>query len=139
MNTILAPLHGDQDPIASVLVVEDDEHIAQVLKFILERQDYAVTIVADGRAAKTLIENTATPPELILLDVMLPYIDGFELIRIVRAQESWKSTPIVMLSAKTMEKDIVRALDAGANDYIVKPFQADELLARVRRYIREPA
>ncbi len=124
---------------ASVLVVEDDEHIAQVLKFILERQDYAVNIVADGRAAKALIESAATPPELILLDVMLPYIDGFELIRIVRAQETWKSTPIVMLSAKTMEKDIVRALDAGANDYIGKPFQADELLARVRRYIREPA
>ena len=138
MKTIDAP-QAFREPIASVLVVEDDEHIAQLLKFILERQDYAVTIAADGRVARLLIESTAIPPDLILLDVMLPYVDGFELVRIIRAQPNWKATPIVMLSGKTMEQDIVRALDAGVNDYMVKPFQPDELLARVRRYMREPA
>lgn len=138
MKTINAS-QAFREPIASVLVVEDDEHIAQLLKFILERQDYAVTIAADGRVARLLIESTAIPPDLILLDVMLPYVDGFELVRIIRAQASWKSTPIVMLSGKTVEQDIVRALDAGVNDYMIKPFQPDELLARVRRYMREPA
>ncbi len=125
--------------IASILLVEDDEHLADLLKFVLEREDYAIAVVTDGRLAKELIESTVVPPDLILLDVMLPYVNGFDLIHIVRTQETWASTPIVMLSAKTMEQDIVRALDAGANDYMVKPFQPNELLARVRRLLREQA
>lgn len=137
--TNLQTHYSIDDNIASILLIEDDEHIAQVLKFVLERHEYAVTIATDGRIAKALIESTATPPDLILLDVMLPYVDGFELIRIVRDQENWASTPIVMLSAKATEQDIVRALDSGANDYMLKPFQMEELLARVRRFIREPA
>lgn len=126
-------------PLVSIFVIEDDEHIAQILKFMLERQGYAVTIMADGRVARDHIETSKIPPNLILLDVMLPFVDGFELVRIVRIQAGWESTPIVMLTAKTMEQDIVRALDAGANDYIVKPFQPEELLARIRRYLKAEA
>lgn len=120
----------------SVLVVEDDEHIAQVLKFMLERQGYQVTHAADGRAACSHIESLETVPALVLLDVMLPYIDGFEIVRIIRDRPAWADVPIVMLTAKAMERDIVRALDAGANDYVVKPFQPNELLARMRRFLR---
>lgn len=121
-----------------ILVVEDDEHISQILKFMLERQGYRVRLATDGMAAKEAIEQAAELPALVLLDVMLPYLDGFEVIGIIRALPEWKQVPVVMLTAKTTERDIVRALDAGANDYVVKPFQPAELLARVRRYLRQP-
>lgn len=122
-----------------MLVVEDDEHIAQVLKFMLERQGYQVVHAADGRAACAHVESAVDLPALVLLDVMLPYVDGFEIVQVIRSREAWADVPIVMLTAKTMERDIVRALDAGANDYVVKPFQPNELLARVRRFLRVPS
>lgn len=118
-----------------VLVIEDDDHIAQVLKFMLERHGYAVTLAADGLQARELVTRT-DPAALVLLDVMLPHVDGFELVAIMRRQPGWEATPIIMLTAKNMETDIVRALDAGASDYIVKPFQPNELLARIRRHCR---
>ena len=121
----------------SILVIEDDEPVAQVLKFMLEQQNYAVTLIGDGRAARTQIESSRNPPALILLDVVLPYVDGFELLGLIRTQDGWTSTPVIMLTAKTSEQDIVRALDAGANEYIVKPFQPDELLALIRRYLQK--
>lgn len=120
----------------SILVVEDDEHIADLLRFLLERQGYHVEGRADGRAALSFIESSAIKPCMILLDVMLPFIDGFELVGAIRSRSGWDAIPIVMLTAKTTEADIVRALDAGANDYIVKPFQPNELMARVRRYLK---
>ncbi len=120
-----------------VLVIEDDEHIRLLLTFILKRQGYRVKACADGRVARDYIETSANLPGLILLDVMLPFFDGFELVRIIRSQPGWEEIPIVMLTAKSMESDIVRAFDAGANDYIVKPFQPNELLARLRRFLRE--
>lgn len=120
----------------SVLVVEDDDHIAQVLRFMLQRQGFEVTVSTDGAAARSHIQQSRAP-NLVLLDVMLPHVDGFELVRAIRGQDGWESTPVIMLTAKNQEADIVRALDAGANDYIVKPFQPNELLARIRRYLRE--
>lgn len=126
-------------PSPSVLVVEDDEHILHILKFMLERQGYRVVHAADGRAASSYIASATDLPGLVLLDVMLPYVDGFELVSLIRARSEWADVPIVMLTAKTTERDIIRALDAGANDYIVKPFQPNELLARVRRFLRTPS
>ena len=121
----------------SILVVEDDEHIGELLKFLLERQGYRVDRCTEGRAARAYIDGGNAPPRLILLDVMLPFCDGFELVGLIRAQPGWDEVPIIMLTAKTTESDIVRALDAGANDYIVKPFQPNELMARLRRYVKE--
>lgn len=123
---------------ATVLVVEDDENIAYLLKFMLEREQYQVALARDGRKAKEFIE-TQSPPHIALLDVMLPFVDGFELIRLIRGRITWRSVPILMLSAKTQEQDVVRALDAGANDYVQKPFAPNELLARVRRYAKAPS
>lgn len=120
-------------PTVSALVVEDDEHIAQLLKFILERERFVVHLARDGREAKAFIEQNP-PPAIVLLDVMLPFFDGFALVTILRAQPAWKTVPVIMLTAKTQEKDIVRALDKGASDYIVKPFQPAELLARIKRF-----
>ena len=119
-----------------VLVVEDDDHIAQVLRFMLERQGYRVIHLADGRAASEHIAAAAEAPALILLDVMLPYLDGFELVALARARADWTAVPILMLTAKNTERDTVRALDAGANDFVSKPFQPNELLARVRRLLK---
>jgi DNA-binding response OmpR family regulator len=122
----------------SVLVVEDDVHIAHVLGFMLERQGYRVIHVADGRAAVQHV--VAQPaPDLVLLDVMLPYVDGFEIVGLIRAQAGWEAVPVLMLTAKNTERDTVRALDAGANDFIIKPFQPQELLARLRRFLKTPA
>ncbi|QYF92476.1 response regulator [Massilia sp. PAMC28688] len=120
----------------SILIVEDDENIAELLKFLMERQGYEVHLRTDGHTARTFVETGTALPCLVLLDVMLPFIDGFELVKLIRRREGWGAVPIVMLTAKTMEADIVRALDAGANDYIVKPFQPNELMARVRRYLK---
>ncbi|MCG2583963.1 response regulator transcription factor [Massilia sp. TS11] len=125
---------------ARIFLVEDDEHISQVLQFMLERQGYTVELATDGRAAMARIAQGAPVPDLILSDVMLPFHDGFALVRAMRARsDGWQSAPILMLTAKSMEADIVRALDAGANDYVVKPFQPNELLARLRRYLRSTA
>ena len=122
----------------TVLVVEDDAHIAHVLTFMLERQGYLVTHVADGRAAVRHVAS-APAPDLVLLDVMLPYVDGFEIVGLIRAQDGWQTTPVIMLTAKNTERDTVRALDAGASDFIIKPFQPQELLARLRRFIKTAA
>lgn len=99
---------------------------------MFKREDYTVHVARDGREARDFIQNNP-PPNIVLLDVMLPFVDGFTLVSVVREQPAWKITPVIMLTAKSQEHDIVRALDAGANDYILKPFQPAELLARVKR------
>ncbi|WP_029524437.1 MULTISPECIES: response regulator transcription factor [Polaromonas] len=116
----------------TVLVAEDDENISHLLSFMLKREKYLVHQARDGRQAKKFIENNP-PPAMVLLDVMLPFFDGFALLGLLREQPAWKNTPVIMLTAKTQEQDIVRALSAGANDYVLKPFQPAELLARIKR------
>lgn len=123
---------------ASILVIEDDDNIAQLLEFMLAREGHAVQILADGETARRHIVAQA-PPALVLLDSMLPYRDGMALLGDMRAQPGWGTVPVIMLTAKSLERDIVRALEAGASDYVVKPFQPQELLARVRRYVRGAA
>jgi DNA-binding response OmpR family regulator len=115
------------------LVVEDDPHIGLLLKFMLERNGYRVALCSDGKLARDHIMSEPAPA-VALLDVMLPFLDGFQLVALVRAQPGWEQVPVLMLTAKAQERDIARALEAGANDYIQKPFQPEELLARVRRF-----
>jgi two-component system, OmpR family, response regulator len=117
----------------TVIVVEDDRVTVMVLEHMLSRHGFTVQTARDGRQAGDFIERLATPPVLILLDVMLPYIDGFELIKKIRQREAWAEVPIIMLTSKSQEQHIVRALDDGANDYVVKPFRPGELMARIRR------
>ena len=120
----------------SILMVEDDEHIAYILRFLLERNGFAVEQAADGRQA--LARLAQPPPDLVLMDIMLPYHDGLELLERLRAEPGWRTVPVLMLTAKAREADIVQALDLGANDYVTKPFQPEEVLARVRRVLRRP-
>lgn len=102
---------------------------------MLKRRGFEVQLASEGREAAALLESVA-PPELVLLDIMLPFIDGFELIRHIRDRPAWKTTPIIMLTSRAQERHVVRALDSGANDYVVKPFQPEELMARVRRFVK---
>lgn len=118
-----------------VLVIEDDEHIGPLLVFMLERHGYRVQACTDGRQARQFIESAAGAPQLVLLDVMLPFHDGFELLALIRARPDWQALPVLMLTAKASATDIERARALGATDYIQKPFQPDELLARLHGFI----
>ena len=115
-----------------VLVAEDDQSIAFLLQFLLEREGYQVVMASDGQQAIQLIDSLP-PPQLAILDIMMPYADGFEVLAHLRTKPDWQAIPVIMLTAKSQEKDIVRALDAGASDYVVKPFLPEELKARIRR------
>jgi DNA-binding response OmpR family regulator len=117
----------------TVLVVEDDRVIATLVQHLLERRGYAVEVVPDGRAAVDRLASD--PPGLVVLDVMLPFVDGFELIERIRGTASWRDVPIVMLTVRSQERHVVRALEAGANDYMIKPFKPGELAARIRRFL----
>ncbi len=116
------------------LVVEDNEHIAYMLDFILRRAGYDVIAAGNGQEAQAAIGGIE-PVDVILLDLMLPYVSGFQLISEVRASPEWQHVPILVLSGKVLEQDIVRAFDLGASDYVTKPFRPEELLARLRRLV----
>jgi len=115
-----------------ILVVEDDEAILRGIAWNLEAEGFAVCSVMDGRSAVT--EALEKRPDLILLDIMLPEQSGFQVCRILRRKGV--TTPIVLLSAKNAEHDIVTGLELGADDYVTKPFRFAELLARIRAHLR---
>lgn len=112
--------------ITKVLIVEDDANIAELLRLYLEKEGYKVAIAPDGGEGLRLFSDFK--PSLVLLDIMLPVIDGIEVCR--RIRESAK-TPIIMLTAKGETEDKVIGLDLGADDYVTKPFEMKELLARI--------
>lgn len=118
-----------------VLVVEDDASCAELLKYILSREGYQVVVAEDGLAAQNRINILNQPPDLVLLGLMLPFVDGYQLLQQIRQKPEWGNTPVIIFSAKTQEQDIVRAFDLGASDYVTKPFQPGELLARIHRQI----
>src|SRR5262245_13621190 len=111
----------------SILVIEDDPALLRGLKDNLEAQNFSVQFARDGRAGLDAI--LAQPPDLLLLDLMLPKMNGYEICRAVRARHL--DMPIIMLTAKGHEDDIIRGLELGADDYVTKPFSIRELMARV--------
>ena len=115
----------------SVLVVEDDSNISQLLQLYLEKDGYAVTLAADG--GQGLEKFRAIHPDLILLDVMMPVMDGWTLCKTIRAESQ---TPVIMLTAKAETDDKVTGLKSGADDYITKPFEMREVLARIEAVLR---
>ena len=117
-----------------VLVVEDEQALADLLRYNLEREGYRVAVAGDGDEALMLAAEA--PPDLILLDWMLPKASGVEVCRRLRARQESRNTPVVMLTARGEETDRVRGLDTGADDYITKPFSMSELLARIRAVMR---
>jgi two-component system, OmpR family, alkaline phosphatase synthesis response regulator PhoP len=120
-----------------ILVVEDEEHIAFGIKFNLEAEGYRVTAVTNGPAALKAVENTEDPVDLILLDLMLPGMSGYEVCEQVR--DSGRNMPVLMLSARTLSEDRTRGFDVGANQYMLKPFELGELIARVKNLLAQSA
>ena len=115
----------------SVLIVEDDHNIAELLQMYLEKEGYAVTVANDG--GQGLAKFRAVSPDLVLLDVMMPVMDGWAVCKAIRADSQ---TPIIMLTAKGETTDKVSGLKAGADDYITKPFEMKEVLARIEAVLR---
>ena len=121
---------------ARILVAEDDPVTVRFLQSLLEENGFEVLVAEDGRHAHELA--TSGSPDLIISDLVMPYRDGFGLIRALRSLEELTRVPIIILSMKDREADIVRGLEEGADDYVVKPFNARELLARVRKQLDRP-
>jgi DNA-binding response OmpR family regulator len=118
-----------------ILVVEDEADIAQLIKHTLERSgDARVETVGSGDAAVKSVQ--ASTPDLVILDLNLPALDGMEVCRLIRARPATAGVPIIMLTARTGEADRVSGLDLGADDYVTKPFSLRELAARVRAVLR---
>ena len=115
----------------SVLIVEDDRNIAELLQMYLEKEGYAVTVASDG--GQGLVKFRSIRPDLVLLDVMMPVMDGWTVCKSIRAESQ---TPVIMLTAKGETDDKVTGLKAGADDYITKPFEMKEVLARIEAVLR---
>ena len=115
----------------SVLIVEDDRNIAELLQMYLEKEGYAVTVANDG--GQGLAKYRAIKPDLVLLDVMMPVMDGWSVCKAIRAEAQ---TPIIMLTAKGETDDKVTGLKSGADDYVTKPFEMKEVLARIHAVLR---
>ena len=115
----------------SVLVVEDDRNIAELLQMYLEKEGYAVTVAGDGGLG--LDKFRAIKPDLVLLDVMMPVMDGWAVCKAIRAEGN---TPVIMLTAKSETDNKVAGLKSGADDYITKPFEMREVLARIEAVLR---
>jgi two-component system alkaline phosphatase synthesis response regulator PhoP len=117
-----------------ILVVDDEANIIELVKFNLEREGYQVITANDGTIALELVRNEK--PDLILLDIMLPGMDGLSVCRTINSKDETKGIPIIMLSARGEELDKVLGLEMGADDYITKPFSPRELVARVKARLR---
>jgi DNA-binding response OmpR family regulator len=117
-----------------VLIVEDNEHAAYLLRTLLEHAGFAVSVSPDGRDAIAKLDSME-PVDLVLLDLMLPYVSGYQVLIEARQNPKWRDVPIIVVTARTLEMDAVRALQTGANDFVRKPFLPEELVARVRRAI----
>ena len=122
-----------------VLIVEDDNDLVKLLKYNLEKEGFKVNYATDGTIA--LAEARRDPPDLVILDLMLPGLDGLEVCRQLRRADRFSRTPVLILSARNEEADRVVGLEVGADDYVTKPFSTREVIARVRALLRrnEPA
>ena len=117
-----------------ILVVDDEVDLVETVRFSLELEGYDVLVAYNGEEA--LNQARKENPDLILLDLMLPKLDGYKVCRLLKFDERYKHIPILMLTAKIQEKDKVTGMETGANEYITKPFEMDELMKKVKGYLR---
>ena len=117
----------------SVLVVDDEPNIVLSLKFLMQEAGFDVRVARDGQEALRAIRER--PPDLVLLDLMLPKRDGFDLCQTIRANPKWAATRIMILTAKSRESEREKGLALGADDYMTKPFSTRELVERVKRHL----
>ena len=119
----------------SVLVVDDEPNIVMSLEFLMEQAGLEVRVAADGNAAIKALE--AKVPDLVLLDVMMPKPDGYDLCRMIRANPEWQDIKIIMLTAKGRDVERERGMALGADDYVIKPFSTRELVERVKTMLED--
>jgi len=119
---------------AGIMIIEDDPDICEILKYNLQQEGFDVVIFYDGK--KGLDALLKDPPDLVLLDLMLPGRNGLEIARIIRKDEHTFNLPIIMITARSEEMDILQGLEQGADDYISKPFSPKEVIARVKALLR---
>lgn len=117
-----------------ILVVEDEQHLGIGIKYNLEAENYRVTLVEDGPTALRLIDNSSETIDLVVLDLMLPGMSGYTVCETIR--DAGLTLPVLMLSARTLAEDRTRGFDVGANQYMNKPFELDELLSRVKNLLQ---
>lgn len=117
-----------------VLIVEDEEALSTLLEYNLGKEGFQTVVASDGDEALLKIEDA--PPDLIILDWMLPNISGIEICRRLRSKPDTRNIPVIMLTARSEEADRIRGLETGADDYLTKPFSTDELIARIRAVLR---
>lgn len=121
-------------PLATALVVDDDEDIVYLLRLLLLRDGFIVHTATNGRDAAEFIA-CSNPTDIVIMDLILPYVSGFELITQIRESRQWNRVPVIVLSGKVTERDVVRSLEIGANDYVTKPYNPQELSARIKRHL----
>lgn len=117
-----------------IVVVEDEEHLAQGIRYNLEAEGYRVTTISDGASALQMLQDPESDVDLIVLDIMLPQLSGYAICDTLR--KAGDHTPVLLLSARTLPEDRARGFDVGANQYLTKPFDLDELLSRVKNLLR---
>lgn len=132
----MAPRQTTETP--TIFMVEDEEDTTSLLILLLGAYGCKIEHATDGRQAQHMIDTIA-PPNLILLDIMLPHLSGLELLPYIRQKAVWHNVPVIMLTADSDEHTVKQALAAGANDYLVKPFHSPTLTARINRFLKPPA
>lgn len=120
-----------------ILVVDDEADLVETVRFVLELQGFNVLVSYNGEDA--LNQARKESPDLILLDIMLPKLDGYKVCRLLKFDERYKHIPILMLTAKTQEKDKIIGKETGADEYITKPFEMDELIEKVKFHLSKKA
>ena len=120
---------------AKVLIVEDEQLITEFIEFLLRQDGHEPAVAHDGDVVLPLMRKVA--PDLVLLDLMLPTVDGFEVLRQLKAAPEFKSVPVIVLTARTRDPDIALAFEMGAADYVSKPFSPTELMVRVNKTLRQ--
>jgi DNA-binding response OmpR family regulator len=116
----------------SILLIEDSDDCARMLKFLFTRQGYTIFHAIDGIEAQTMID-TINQPSVVILDMMLPYANGLQLLANIRNKPSWSNIPVMLLTSDGTTGTIVKAFELGANDYVVKPYKPMELVVRIKR------
>ncbi|WP_247001193.1 response regulator transcription factor [Halosolutus gelatinilyticus] len=122
----------------TVLIAEDNADVRYLLQYKLQANGYDVVEVEDGRACLDYLREASALPAAVILDIMMPRVSGLEVLDRIRDDESLSSLPVLLLTSKSSEEDVVRGLEQGASDYLTKPFSADEVLTRIERIIESP-
>jgi DNA-binding response OmpR family regulator len=127
------PKQGGQAMAKRVLVVDDEPNIVMSLRFLMEREGFQVEVASTGQAAVAALDRA--PADLVLLDIMIPELDGFEVCQCIRSNPAWRDTKVVMLTAKGRDVERDKGLALGADDYVTKPFSTRDLVAKVKRML----